>query len=128
MPFLSWAQRRTGRGLGSGAVVADSTQTLLCTYLSGVLLVGLVANALFAWWWLDPIAAIVIAAVAVREGVENWRGDDCCDVPTAALSSSATAVTSAGWGAAATADARAGPDAGATRTDRRSKQHSRRSS
>lgn len=96
MPFLSWAQRRTGRELGSGAVVADSTQTLLCTYLSAVLLVGLVANALFGWWWLDAVAAIVIAAVAVREGVENWRGDDCCDVPAAALAApmAAPATTS----------------------------------
>ena len=78
MPFLSWAQRRTGRELGSGAVVADSTQTLLCTYLSAVLLVGLVTNALLGWWWVDALAALVIAAVAVREGVENWRGDPCC--------------------------------------------------
>lgn len=86
MPLLSFAQRRTGRELGSGAVVADSTQTLLCTYLSGVLLVGLLANTLFGWWWLDSVAAIAIAAVAVREGVENWRGDDCCGVPAASIS------------------------------------------
>ncbi|KRF42401.1 hypothetical protein ASH01_16300 [Terrabacter sp. Soil811] len=78
MPLLSRWQRRTGRELGSGAVVADGTQTLLCTYLSGVLLVGLLANALLGWWWLDPVAALVIAAVAVREGRSNWRGDACC--------------------------------------------------
>ena len=78
MPLLSWAQRRTGRELGSGSVVADSTQTLLCTYLSAVLLLGLLANALMGWWWLDALAALVIAAVAVREGLENWRGEDCC--------------------------------------------------
>ncbi|WP_460628128.1 cation diffusion facilitator family transporter [Intrasporangium mesophilum] len=78
MPVLSLAQRRTGRELGSGAVVADSTQTLLCTYLSAVLLVGLLANTLVGWWWLDPVAALAIAAVAVREGRENWRGDACC--------------------------------------------------
>jgi len=78
MPLLSQWQRRTGRELGSGAVVADGTQTLLCTYLSGVLLVGLLANALLGWWWLDPVAALVIAAVAVREGRSNWRGDACC--------------------------------------------------
>ena len=78
MPFLSVAQRRTGRELGSGAVVADSTQTLLCTYLSAVLLVGLLANALLGWWWLDPVAALAIAAVAVREGRSHWRGDACC--------------------------------------------------
>jgi divalent metal cation (Fe/Co/Zn/Cd) transporter len=78
MPFLSWAQRRTGRALGSHAVVADSTQTLLCTYLSAVLLVGLVLNATLGWDWADPIAGLVIAAVAVREGVEAWRGEGCC--------------------------------------------------
>lgn len=78
MPFLSWAQRRTGRALGSNAVVADSTQTLLCTYLSAVLLVGLLLNATLGWSWADPIAGLVIAAVAVREGLESWRGDACC--------------------------------------------------
>ena len=78
MPFLSWAQRRTGRALGSATVVADSTQTLLCTYLSAVLLVGLVLNATLGWGWADPIAGLVIAAVAVREGIEAWRGDGCC--------------------------------------------------
>lgn len=77
MPFLSWGQRRTGSELSSGAVVADSVQTLLCTYLSAVLLVGLLGNALLGWWWLDPIAALAIAVVAVREGLETWRGDDC---------------------------------------------------
>jgi divalent metal cation (Fe/Co/Zn/Cd) transporter len=77
MPFLSWAQRRTGRALGSSAVVADSTQTLLCTYLSAVLLVGLVLNATLGWSWADPVAGLVIAAVAVREGLEAWRGESC---------------------------------------------------
>lgn len=78
MPFLSWAQRRTGRALGSNAVVADSTQTLLCTYLSAVLLVGLLLNATLGWAWADPIAGLVIAAVAVKEGRDAWRGDGCC--------------------------------------------------
>jgi len=78
MPFLSWAQRRTGKALGSNAVVADSTQTLLCTYLSAVLLVGLVLNATLGWSWADPIAGLVIAAVAIREGVEAWQGKGCC--------------------------------------------------
>lgn len=78
MPVLSWAQRRTGRALGSTTVVADSTQTLLCTYLSAVLLVGLVLNATLGWGWADPIAGLVIAAVAVREGVEAWKGEGCC--------------------------------------------------
>jgi divalent metal cation (Fe/Co/Zn/Cd) transporter len=77
MPFLSWAQRRTGRALGSNAVVADSTQTLLCTYLSAVLLVGLVLNATLDWSWADPIAGLVIAVVAVREGLDAWRGESC---------------------------------------------------
>jgi divalent metal cation (Fe/Co/Zn/Cd) transporter len=79
MPVLSWAQRRTGRALNSGSVVADSKQTLLCTYLSAVLLVGLVLNALVGWSWADPLAGLVIAAVAVREGIEAWRGDACDD-------------------------------------------------
>jgi divalent metal cation (Fe/Co/Zn/Cd) transporter len=77
MPLLSWAQRRTGRALGSPTVVADSTQTLLCTYLSAVLLVGLFLNAAFGWAWADPIAGLVIAAVAAREGVQAWRGEAC---------------------------------------------------
>lgn len=78
MPFLSWFERRTGRELGSASAVADSRQTLLCTYLSGVLLVGLVANSALGWSWADPVAALVIAAVAVKEGLEAWRGDACC--------------------------------------------------
>ena len=78
MPFLSWAQRRTGKALGSNAVVADSTQTLLCTYLSAVLLIGLVLNATLGWSWADPIAGLMIAAVAVKEGREAWRGEGCC--------------------------------------------------
>lgn len=78
MPFLSAAQRRAGRELGSVSAVADSRQTLLCTYLSGVLLVGLLLNSLLGWSWADPIAALVIAAVAVREGREAWKGHHCC--------------------------------------------------
>jgi divalent metal cation (Fe/Co/Zn/Cd) transporter len=78
MPGLSYAQRRTGRELGSRTAVADSKQTLLCTYLSAVLLVGLLLNSLFGWSWADPIAALVIAAVAIKEGREAWRGDACC--------------------------------------------------
>jgi divalent metal cation (Fe/Co/Zn/Cd) transporter len=84
MPFLSTAQRRAGRDLGSASAVADSKQTLLCTYLSAVLLVGLLANALFGWSWADPVAALVIAAVAVKEGHNAWRGDACCTVPVTA--------------------------------------------
>ena len=78
MPFLSYAQRRAGRELGSASAVADSKQTLLCTYLSGVLLLGLVLNSLFGWSWADPVVALVIAAVAVKEGREAWRGEHCC--------------------------------------------------
>ena len=68
MLFLSWAQRRTGKSLGSNAVVADSIQTLLCTYLSAVLLMGLVLNATLGWSWADPVAGLVIAAIAAKEG------------------------------------------------------------
>jgi divalent metal cation (Fe/Co/Zn/Cd) transporter len=78
MPVLSWAQRRAGRELGSLSAVADSKQTLLCTYLSAALLVGLTLNVLFGWHWADPVAALVIAAIAVREGYNAWRGDPCC--------------------------------------------------
>ncbi|MEU4063112.1 cation transporter [Streptomyces wedmorensis] len=81
MPFLSAAQRRAGRELGSASAVADSKQTLLCTYLSAVLLVGLLLNATLGWSWADPIAALVIAAVAVKEGRDAWRGEGCCAVP-----------------------------------------------
>jgi len=78
MPVLSHAQRRAGRELGSASAVADSKQTLLCTYLSGVLLVGLLLNSLFGWYWADPVVALLIAVVAVREGREAWRGEHCC--------------------------------------------------
>ncbi|WP_432584559.1 cation transporter [Streptomyces sp. HD1123-B1] len=82
MPFLSAAQRRAGRELGSASAVADSKQTLLCTYLSAVLLVGLVLNATLGWSWADPLVALVIAAIAVREGHDAWQGKGCC-APTA---------------------------------------------
>lgn len=78
MPVLSWAQRRAGRELGSRSAVADSKQTLLCTYLSAVLLVGLLLNSVLGWSWADPIAALVIAGVAIKEGRDAWRGDTCC--------------------------------------------------
>jgi divalent metal cation (Fe/Co/Zn/Cd) transporter len=79
MPLLVWAKRRTGRELGSATVMADSTQTLLCTWLSLVLLVGLGLNAMLGWSQADALAALVIAGVAVREGVEAWRGEACDD-------------------------------------------------
>lgn len=85
MPFLSWFERRTGRELGSASAVADSKQTLICTYLSAALLAGLLLNSLFGWVWADSVAALVIAVFAVREGVEAWKGDACCAAPVAVL-------------------------------------------
>lgn len=84
MPVLSYLERRTGRELGSSTVVADSKQTLICAWLSGVLLAGLVTNSVLGWSWVDPVAALIIAVVAVREGIEALRGDTCC-TPVAAL-------------------------------------------
>jgi len=84
MPFLSWFERRTGRELGSASAVADSKQTLICTYLSAALLVGLVLNSLLGWAWADSIAALVIAVFAIREGIEAWRGETCTE-PVAVL-------------------------------------------
>jgi divalent metal cation (Fe/Co/Zn/Cd) transporter len=83
MPVLSWGQRRAGRELSSLSAVADSKQTLLCTYLSAVLLVGLSLNACLGWSWADPIAAMLIALVAVREGISAWKGNTCCPAPVA---------------------------------------------
>ena len=80
MPALTWAKRRTGRELGSTTVLADSTQTLLCSYLSAVLLAGLVLTAALHWGWADAAAGLVIAAVAAKEGVQAWRGDTCCSI------------------------------------------------
>ena len=77
MPTLSFLQRRAGRELGSRSVVADSKQALLCSCLSGVLLAGLLLNSLLGWSWADPVAALAIAAAALREGIEAWRGDTC---------------------------------------------------
>lgn len=81
MPVLSAAQRKAGRELGSASAVADSKQTLLCTYLSAVLLTGLLANAALGWSWADPLSALVIAAVAVKEGRDTWQGKGCCATP-----------------------------------------------
>ena len=78
MPLLAWAQIRAGREIGSNSVVAEAKQTLLCSYLSAVLLVGLGLNAAFGWSWADSVAALVIAGFAVHEGLEAWRGDPCC--------------------------------------------------
>ncbi|MEV0966030.1 cation transporter [Streptomyces sp. NPDC049910] len=91
MPFLSAAQRRAGREIGSASAVADSRQTLLCTYLSAVLLVGLVLNATLGWSWADPLAALAIAGIAVKEGRDAWRGKGCC-APTAAPTTAAAST------------------------------------
>lgn len=77
MPFLSLAERRAGHEVGSATAVADSKQTLICTYLSAAVLAGLTLNSLFGWWWADAVAGLVIAAFAVHEGLEAWKGDAC---------------------------------------------------
>lgn len=75
MPALAWLELRTGRELGSTSVMADAKQLLLCVYLSGTVLVGLLLNTLFGWDWADSVAALVVALLAVREGIEAWSGD-----------------------------------------------------
>ena len=79
MPALAHAKQSVGRRLGSDATVGEGAQNMLCAYLSLALLAGLGANALAGWWWADPVAAFVIAALALREGVATWRGRSCCD-------------------------------------------------
>jgi divalent metal cation (Fe/Co/Zn/Cd) transporter len=90
MPPLALAKGRVAERLGSSASKSESRQTMLCAYLSGALLLGLGVNALFGWWWADPVTALVIAGVAVREGRAAWRGESCCTAPvgTAACSDS----------------------------------------
>jgi divalent metal cation (Fe/Co/Zn/Cd) transporter len=78
MPILGVAKQRLAMTLGSVATHGEGAQNLLCAYLAGAVFLGLAGNALFGWWWLDPIAALAIAAVAVREGLETWRGEGCC--------------------------------------------------
>lgn len=81
MPALGIAKQRLGTRLGSGATAGEGTQNLLCAYLAAAVLVGLLANQFFGWWWLDGVAGLAIAGVAVREGREAWRGENCCSVP-----------------------------------------------
>jgi divalent metal cation (Fe/Co/Zn/Cd) transporter len=81
MPFLGIAKQRLANTLGSSATHGEGAQNLLCAYLAGAVFLGLAGNALLGWWWLDPIAALLIAGVAVREGVETWGGDGCCAAP-----------------------------------------------
>ena len=77
MPLLSLWERRVGKELGSASAIADSKQTLICSYLSVAVLIGLLLNYLIGWSWADPIAALIIAGFAVREGLEAWRGESC---------------------------------------------------
>lgn len=79
MPLLARAKRHVGNRLHSAATVKEGAQNMVCAYLSVALLFGLLGNALLGWWWADPAAALVIAAVALREGRESWRGEGCCD-------------------------------------------------
>src|SRR5229473_1024633 len=80
MPLLGRAKQRLGRQLDSAATAGEGTQNMLCAYLAAAVLTGLLANTLLGAWWLDPVAALFIAFVAVREGRETWRGEGCCDV------------------------------------------------
>ena len=77
MPYLGIAKSRLADRLGSAATKGEGRQNLLCAYLAGALLIGLVANAAFGAWWLDPAVGLLIAAVAVKEGLEAWRGEGC---------------------------------------------------
>ena len=79
MPSLAWGKRRVATRMGSVALKADAAETQLCTYLSAVVLLGLAANAVLGWWWMDPVAALVVAALAVREGREAWTSGELCD-------------------------------------------------
>ena len=81
MPFLGIAKQRLAETLGSSATHGEGAQNLLCAYLAGAVFLGLAGNAWFGWWWLDPIAALLIAGVAVKEGLETWRGEGCCAAP-----------------------------------------------
>jgi divalent metal cation (Fe/Co/Zn/Cd) transporter len=82
MPLLVRAKRKVARGISSRALAADSKQTELCTYLSAILLGGLLLNALLGWWWADPIAGLVMVPIIAKEGIEALRGETCCDDET----------------------------------------------
>jgi len=79
MPLLARAKRRVGDALGSAAMNADAKQTDFCMYLSAILLAGLALNAVFGWWWADPVAALIMVPIIAKEGIEGLRGDPCCD-------------------------------------------------
>jgi divalent metal cation (Fe/Co/Zn/Cd) transporter len=85
MPVLGWAKQRIGERLGSAATAGEGAQNLLCAYMAAGVLVGLGANAAFGWWWLDPLVALAIAAIAVREGGETWAGEGCACVAVPGL-------------------------------------------
>jgi divalent metal cation (Fe/Co/Zn/Cd) transporter len=87
MPYLGLAKQRLADQLGSAATKGEGRQNMLCAYLAGALLLGLLGNALFGAWWLDPAVGILIAALAVKEGVEAWRGEGCCSAKSAQTSS-----------------------------------------
>ncbi|CAN5484938.1 cation transporter [soil metagenome] len=82
MPLLGIAKQRVAQTLGSQATHGEGTQNLLCAYLAAAVFFGLAGNALFGWWWLDPIAALAIAGIAVREGLQTWKGEGCCAAPS----------------------------------------------
>jgi divalent metal cation (Fe/Co/Zn/Cd) transporter len=100
MPFLGLAKRRLADRLGSVATRGEGTQNLLCAYLAVAVLVGLLGNAVLDLWWLDPVAAVVVAGVAVREGRESWRGEGCCAACERAGASAAFRDRSSGAGGA----------------------------
>jgi hypothetical protein len=77
--ILVRAKREIARGINSAALMADSKQTELCTYLSAILVGGLLLNALLGWWWADPVAALIMVPIIVKEGIEGLRGETCCD-------------------------------------------------
>ncbi len=79
MPLLGRIKHRLGSKLGSSATAGEGTQNILCAYLAGAVLVGLLGNTLLGLWWLDPFAAFVVAGLAIKEGRESWRGESCCD-------------------------------------------------
>ena len=79
MPILARAKRNVAKQLNSNAMFADSRQTDLCAYLSGILLGGLILNAIFGWWWADPVAALIMVPIIAKEGIGALRGETCCD-------------------------------------------------